>query len=120
MRFDSLPGRDLPGGLRVFEASSRRTRGVGLARLDDMPATAALHLIPCRSIHTFGMRFALDLIWLDRAGRVVRVDTAVAPRRLRTCLRARSVLEVRAGSADAFVSAERDGGDPEHDQDRSA
>jgi uncharacterized membrane protein (UPF0127 family) len=119
MRFDSLPGRELPGGLRVLEARSRRARGVGLARLDEMPATLALHLVPCRSIHTFGMRFALDLIWLDRAGAVVRVDTAVPPRRVRTCLRARSVLEVRAGAADAFVSAQRDGRDPEHDQDRA-
>jgi uncharacterized membrane protein (UPF0127 family) len=116
MRFDSFAGRDLPGGLRVVEATTRRTRGKGLARMDDMPATLALHLVPCRSVHTFGMRFALDLIWLDRAGGVVRVDTAVPPRRVRTCLRARSVLEVRAGSADAFVSAQRDGGDAEHDE----
>ncbi len=117
MRFDSLPGRDLPGGLRVALASTRRTRGKGLARLDEMPATLGLHLVPCRSIHTFGMRFALDLIWLGRDGDVVRVDTAVPPRRFRTCLRARSVLEVRAGCADAFVSAQRDGRDAEHDQD---
>ena len=31
----------------------------------------------------FGMRFALDLVWLDRDGRVVRVDRAVPPRRVR-------------------------------------
>ena len=116
MRFESAAGRDLPGGLRVVEASTRRTRLLGLARLDDMPATLALHIIPCRSVHTFGMRFALDLIWLDRGGNVVRVDLAVAPRRLRTCWTARSVLEVRAGSAERFASAQRDGHDPEqHD-----
>ena len=117
MRFDSLPARELGGGLRIVDATTRRARGKGLARLDDMPATLALHLVPCRSIHTFGMRFALDLIWLDRGQNVVRVDTEVPPRRLRTCLRARSVLEVRAGSADAFVSAQRDGRDAEDDQD---
>src|SRR4051812_49812670 len=104
MRFDSLPVRSLPGGLRVFEARSVRTRGRGLAGLSSLPASDGLHIAPCRSVHTFGMRFALDLIWLDRAGRVVRVDTAVPPRRLRTCLRARSVLEVRAGAAGPFVS----------------
>lgn len=105
MRFDSFPARDLPGGLRIVEAATRRARGKGLARLDEMPETLALHLVPCRSIHTFGMRFALDLIWLDRAGDVVRVDTGVPPRRLRTCLRARSVLEVRAGNADRFLAS---------------
>ena len=71
--------------------------------MDSMPASVGLELSPCRSIHTFGMRFALDLIWLDRAGQVVRVDEAVPPRRLRTCLRARSVIEVRGGSAERFT-----------------
>ena len=111
MRFDSLPGRDLPGGLRVFEAHTARTRAVGLARLDVMPATVALHICPCRSVHTFGMRFALDLVWLDRSGAVVRVELDVAPRRLRTCWRARSVIEARAGSGRQFASAQRDSGD---------
>ena len=114
MRFESAPGRDLPGGLRVVTASSHSSRLLGLARLDDMPATLALHITPCRSVHTFGMRFAIDLIWLDRSGEVVRIDAHVAPRRLRTCWAARSVLEVRAGSAEQFASAQRDGGDPEH------
>lgn len=50
------------------------------------------------------MRFALDLIWLDKGGAVVRVDRAVPPRRLRLCVRARSVVETVAGNADAFVS----------------
>ena len=102
-RLDALPGRELPGGLRILEARTRRTRGKGLARMDSMPASVGLELSPCRSIHTFGMRFALDLIWLDRAGQVVRVDEAVPPRRLRTCLRARSVIEVRGGSAERFT-----------------
>ena len=49
----------------------------------------------CRSVHTFGMRYPLDLYWL--AGeRIVRVDRDVPPGRIRTCARARSVLEVPA------------------------
>ena len=51
------------------------------------------------------MRFPLDLIWLDKAGAVVRVDRDVPPRRLKTCLKARSVVEANAGTADAFVAA---------------
>ena len=46
----------------------------GLAKLDAMPATAALHIPNCWSVHTFTMRFPLDLIWLDATGAVVRVD----------------------------------------------
>jgi hypothetical protein len=77
----------------------------GLARLDAMPAATALHIPRCRSVHTFTMRFPLDLIWLDKAGRVVRVDSEVPPRRLKSCLRARSVVEARGGTAGAFLAA---------------
>jgi uncharacterized membrane protein (UPF0127 family) len=103
-RLDGLPGRDLDGGLRIVEARTRRSRGRGLARLDTMPSDVGLQLAPCRSIHTFGMRFALDLLWLDGTGAVVRVDREVPPRRVRTCWRARSVIEVRGGAAPPFVA----------------
>jgi uncharacterized membrane protein (UPF0127 family) len=73
--------------------------------MDSMAPDVALELTPCRSIHTFGMRFALDLIWLDRAGRVLRVDQDVPPRRFRTSWRARSVIEVPAGGAERFLAA---------------
>jgi uncharacterized protein len=65
----------------------------------------ALQLVPCRSVHTAGMRYALDLVWLDGDGRVVRLDRDVPPWRLRTCLRARSVVEARAGDGPAFARA---------------
>ena len=103
-RLDALPGRDLPGGLRLAEARTRAARLQGLARLDAMPADLALHLPRCRSVHTFTMRFPLDLIWLSRDGEPVQVDRGVAPRRLKLCLRARSVVEANAGTADRFVA----------------
>jgi uncharacterized membrane protein (UPF0127 family) len=104
-RLDRLPGRDLAGGRRVAEAGTRAARLRGLAGLDSIPRTLALHIPRCRSVHTFGMRFALDLIWLGADGRPVRVDRAVPPRRLRSCRRARSVVEVRAGTADELMEA---------------
>jgi uncharacterized membrane protein (UPF0127 family) len=77
----------------------------GLAKLDAMPESTALHIPRCRSVHTFTMRFPLDLIWLDKAGQVVRVDADVPPRRLKNCWRARSVVEGRAGTAERFLAA---------------
>jgi uncharacterized protein len=77
----------------------------GLAKLDAMPPTAALHIPKCWSVHTFTMRFPLDLIWLDKRGEVVRIDEDVAPRTVKSCVRARSVVETNAGTARAFVSA---------------
>ena len=73
--------------------------------LETLPAGYGLLLTPCRSIHTVPMRFALDLVWLDGGGSVVRVDRAVRPWRMRTCLRARSVVEARAGEGERFVAA---------------
>jgi uncharacterized membrane protein (UPF0127 family) len=51
------------------------------------------------------MRFALDLLWLGADGTLVRLDRAVAPRRLRSCLRARAVVEVAAGEGAGFAAA---------------
>jgi uncharacterized protein len=104
-RLDALPARVLAGGLRVARAERRADRMRGLARLDAMPASYALHLPRCRSVHTFAMRFPLDLIWLGRDGRPVRIDRAVPPNRIKTCLRARSVVEANAGAADELVAA---------------
>ncbi len=99
----------------VARSPLARLRGL-IGRSGDV----ALLLPRCRSVHTLGMRFALDLVWLDGAGRVVRVDRHVRPWRVRSCRRARSVLEGRAGSADALVaSAEGDRGDA-GDDDRRA
>jgi len=58
------------------------------------PPPFALRLERCRCVHTFGMRFPLDLHWLAADGTVLRVDRAVGPRRVRACLRARAILEV--------------------------
>jgi uncharacterized membrane protein (UPF0127 family) len=89
----------------VLEARGRRARRRGLAGLYEMPEGAALRIHRCRSVHTVGMRFALDLVWIDGDGRVQRVDSGVGPRRLRTCLRARTVLEARAGAGARFAAA---------------
>jgi uncharacterized membrane protein (UPF0127 family) len=102
-RLERLPAEQLGGGLCVHDARGMRARGRGLGGLDALPADRALRL-RCRSVHTFTMRFALDLIWLDRDGGVVRVDRAVPPRRHRGCARARAVVETRAGCANRFLA----------------
>ncbi|HYV15861.1 MAG TPA: DUF192 domain-containing protein [Conexibacter sp.] len=83
-------------GLDVCLANGPLARLLGLAGLRSLPPDAALLLPRTRSIHTFGMRFALDLLWLDRAGRVVRVDRGVGPRRVRACRAADAVIELPA------------------------
>lgn len=80
----------------------------GLIGRRDWPEGVALEIPRCRSVHTFGMRFALDLVWLDGSRGVVRVDRAVPPGRVRWCRAARSVLEVRtSGIEEAHERPER-------------
>ena len=104
-RLERLERRPLPGGLTLLVAGDRRSRRRGLARLHGLPAGHALLIECCRSIHTLGMRFALDLLWLDGDGGLVRVDRAVGARRVRTCLRARSVVEAAAGEGERVAAA---------------
>jgi uncharacterized membrane protein (UPF0127 family) len=95
----------MPRGLDVRVGATVRARLVGLAALSCLPPGRGLLLPRTRSVHTCFMRFALDLLWLDREGRVVRVDRAVAPWRVRSCLDARSVVELRAGAPPAHDPA---------------
>jgi uncharacterized membrane protein (UPF0127 family) len=104
-RFDGLELRPLPGGLTLIVASTRRSRMKGLGKLAALPPDHGLLLTPCSSIHTVPMRFALDLVWLARDGRVVRLDEDVGRFRARTCLRARSVVETAAGDGARFRDA---------------
>jgi uncharacterized protein len=104
-RFRGLPIRELANGLRVIEARTHRSRRRGLSRLDALPPAVGLHIPGTMSVHTFGMRFALDLIWLGKDGAVTRIDHDVGPRRITFCRGARSIVETVAGTADAFVAA---------------
>jgi uncharacterized membrane protein (UPF0127 family) len=88
-----------PAGLEVRLAAGFRARLLGLIGLPPTPPGVGLLLTRTRSAHTLGMRFALDLVWLDPAGRVLRVDERVPPLRVRTCLRAAALLELAAGGA---------------------
>jgi uncharacterized membrane protein (UPF0127 family) len=88
----------------VEVARSRRERLVGLALRRAAP-DGGLLIPQCRSVHTFGMRFAIDLVWLGPAGEVVRADLAVRPRRVRSCRAAVAVVEVAAGEARGMIRA---------------
>jgi uncharacterized protein len=103
-RLAGLEEQTLEGGLTLLVARSFRERRRGLAKMTPLPEGYGLRILKCNSIHTFGMRFGLDLVWLARDGRVLRVDRDVAPRRMKLCVQARSVIETAAGGGDAFAA----------------
>jgi uncharacterized membrane protein (UPF0127 family) len=77
-------------------APSRRARARGLLGRDGIDG--ALMLSPSRSVHTVGMRFAIDVAFCDGDLRVLRVVTMPRYRLSRPVWRARSVIEAEAGS----------------------
>jgi uncharacterized protein len=82
--------------LEVADSASRRSKGL-LGRHGLEPG-AGLWIVPCESVHTFFMKFAIDLVYLDRKNRVKKVRSAVVPWRLSACLSAHSVIELPAGT----------------------
>lgn len=88
--------------MQIVTAQGFRQRLRGLACRE--PVDHALEFPRTRSVHTFGMRFALDLIWLDADRTPVRIDRGVPPGRLRSNRAARSVIEVAAGDADRVLA----------------
>jgi uncharacterized membrane protein (UPF0127 family) len=81
-------------GSTVPVATSLHSRLLGLALLSRGRAGAGLLIPRCRSVHTFGMRFPIDLLFLDAEGRVIELRRAVAPGRLMRCPGAVAVLEL--------------------------
>src|SRR5690349_20872528 len=72
---------------------------IGLLGRSQLPADSGLWIEPCNSIHTWGMKFAIDVLFLDASGTVLRTVPNVRP--WRVCWpvrRARAVLEIPAGA----------------------
>ena len=82
-------------------ANTDWTRLVGLLGRESLAETEGLWIIPCNSVHTWFMRFPIDIIFLDRGKTVLRVAAETPPFRVRATRKARSVLELPAGRAAA-------------------
>jgi len=96
-----LPRREV-FGFGVPVAEGFRARLLGLAGLEADEAEPGLLIPRCASVHTFGMRFDLDLIFLDRAGRPLCVHLAVPPRRLVRHRKAAAVWELPSRQGGEF------------------
>ena len=81
-----------------------RARLLGLAWLPLEGAGSGLLIPRCASVHTFGMRFPLDVVFLDAAGRSLAIRRGVPPRRLLGHRGARAVLEIPTSPGGEFAS----------------
>jgi uncharacterized membrane protein (UPF0127 family) len=102
-RLARLPRFAVAGDSVIHEANTLTSRLLGLALLRSMPSGHALLIPDCRSVHTLGMRFRIDVAFLDAAGGAVRVERSVRPGRVLVCRGAFAVIEAPAGEIDRYV-----------------
>jgi len=105
MKAVNLTRRLLLGdGVETARTPVERTRGLlGTARI---PRGGGLWIVPCRSIHSFGMRYEFDALFLDRNGKVVGTHSRFRRNRIsRIFWKARGVLELPAGTIDRTSTA---------------
>lgn len=83
-------------------AQKEKERGLGCKR-----STAEPVLIEhCNSIHTFGMRYAIDVAFVDKNSKVVHAKRALLPNRFLSCRKARCVIERPASKEEWLMSGQ--------------
>jgi uncharacterized protein len=84
---------------RAQIADSSKTRKTGLLKHDRLEPGDGLWITPCEGVHTVGMKFPIDVLFLDKKRKVVKIRAAMPRWRMAACLWAHSVLELPSGMA---------------------
>ena len=87
-------------GDSIDKADTSAKRRTGLLKHTGLDQGEGLWIVPCESIHMFFMKFALDVIYIDRKHRVKKVVRNLKPWGMSACLSAHSVLELPVGTID--------------------
>jgi len=86
--------------LEIKRADNFLSRMRGLLFRKALVPGEALHIVPCNSVHTFFMFYAIDVVFLNREGLVLKVVKGLRPWRVAMCLGSFSVVELLAGEAE--------------------
>lgn len=93
---------------RLHDATTPRKRMRGLLGRPPLGARDALLLSPCKQVHTFGMRYPIDVVFLDRDWRVTDVVAAMPPQRVsRINWKAHLAIELAEGTAAQIAVGDR-------------
>lgn len=84
---------------QVTVADNFFTRLKGLLGTRELPRGHALLITPCNSVHTFGMRYDIDVFFVSRTGEILKIVPSMPPGRLAWCRKSTFVLELWAGAA---------------------
>ena len=80
-------------------ADTSQKRRTGLLKHTHLAAGEGLWIVPCEAVHTFGMKFPIDVLYLSKQKKVLKIRDNMVKSRMSICLRAHSVLELPAGRA---------------------
>jgi uncharacterized protein len=92
--------RDTVLGNAVDVADTSAKRRTGLLKHERLEPGQGLWIDPCESVHTFFMKFPIDLVYLDKRRIVKKVRSRVPAWRLSACLTAHSIVELPAGTVE--------------------
>ena len=92
-------------GDRVGIADTSATRRTGLLKHSRLEPGEGLWIAPSEAVHTFGMKFSIDVLFLDKKRKVLKIRNDMVRSRMAICLRAHSVLELPSGTATAMQTA---------------
>ncbi len=84
---------------RAEVADTSKTRKIGLLKHDRLDSGEGLWIKPCEGVHTVGMKFPIDVLFLNKKRQVVKIRAAMPRWRMSLCLWAHSVLELPSGMA---------------------
>jgi len=85
-------------GDAVDVADTSDKRRVGLLKHERLEPGTGLWIVPCESVHTFFMKFPIDLVYVDKQRRVKKIRSRVPAWRMSACLTAHSIVELPAGT----------------------
>ena len=100
--------RDTTLADRALIADNSKTRKTGLLKHDRLERGEGLWITPCEGIHTVGMKFPIDVLFLDKKRKVVKIRAAMPRWRMAASLFAHSVLELPSGTAQATRTSSGD------------
>jgi len=99
-------GTILGDAIDIADTSEKRT--TGLLKHKELRAGEGLWIVPCEGVHTFFMKFALDLVYIDKKHIVRKAVANVVPWRLSMCLPAHSIVELPAGTIEPSATRKGD------------
>ena len=92
-------GKELADRADIADTSAKRR--TGLLKHTGLAPGEGLWIVPCEGVHTFRMKFPIDVVFLDKKRAILKTRPDMVRGRIALCLRAHSVLELPAGTLSA-------------------